>query len=50
MNEQENLVFITNDIVLFPNSEVRFDIVGEFDSDFFRKLNKTERRRIDGCL
>ena len=46
MNEQENLVFITNDIVLFPNSEVRFDIVSEFDSDFFRKLNKTENKEV----
>ena len=30
-----SLVFITNDLVLFPNSEIRFEIDSTFDKHFF---------------
>lgn len=34
-----SLVFISNDIVLFPNTEIRFEIDSSFDKHFFNLVN-----------
>ncbi len=46
MTNEATLVFVTNEIVLFPNSEVRFEIDGTFDRDFFRKVNSSVTKEV----
>jgi len=40
VEKNNTLVFISNDIVLFPNSEVRFEIDGSYEKDLFKKIDQ----------
>ena len=46
MENEETLVFVTNDLVLFPNSEIRFEIDSNYDKDFFHMLNESDRKEV----
>ncbi len=41
-----SLVFITNDLVLFPNSEIRFEIDSTFDKHFFNLVNESSSKEV----
>ena len=42
MKKDDILVFVSNDIVLFPNSEVRFEIDGEYEKDLLKKIGENQ--------
>ena len=45
MNEN-TLVFTTNNLVLFPNSEIRFELDNDYDKEFFYRVNDTYNKEL----
>ncbi len=41
-----SLVFISNDLVLFPNTEIRFDIDSSYDKHFFDLIENSALREV----
>lgn len=43
MNSDSIIIFVSNDIVLFPNSEVRFEIDNSYEKDLFKLIDSTTK-------
>lgn len=43
MNTDSIIIFVSNDIVLFPNSEVRFEIDNSYEKDLFKLIDSTTK-------
>lgn len=46
MNQEPTIVFLSNDIVLFPNSEVRFEIDNKYEKALFRLVEETKTKNL----
>lgn len=42
MEKENKIVFISTEIVLFPNSEVRFELEGTYEKDLFKKIGESQ--------
>ncbi len=42
MEKEDKIVFVSTEIVLFPNSEVRFELVGTYEKDLFKRIGENQ--------
>lgn len=46
MNKDSILVYVSNDIVLFPNSEVRFEIDQSYEKELFQFVDQSSKKEV----
>lgn len=42
MDQEGTIVFVSTEIVLFPNSEVRFELDGTYEKDLFKRIGENQ--------